>query len=202
MPDCMLRTENPVLLLLTTELYTQPTVKSAELAAASFFSSAEVSLELFLDKEKVPLERAFQAVCEALLEECTFRVAKVADLTGRLEDSSFGQTSTSGKVQRLDTKTHDDTRSHRPTPRKLRVSGLRGDSEDSNGVYCVDGLRCFWGRPLYTRMPENAGDTTPPRYMFYGMTHEAGEMQPDGTESKAKWVDGVWVLGSDLHQTR
>ena len=51
-------------------------------------------------------------------------------------------------------------------------------------------------------MMENAGDTTPPRYIFYGMTHEGGEMQPDGSETKAAWVDGVWVLGPTLNSER
>jgi hypothetical protein len=133
-----------------------PTPRAAEHAAAAFLASADGSLEMIIDSETLPFERAFQAVCEALQQELSFRAAKVSELEERLAEMNAVRSSVIDRALYP----AQNGGGEAETPRKLRISGLRGDAAIANGIYCVEGLRCFWGRPLYSRLPDNAGDST------------------------------------------
>ena len=77
----------------------------------------------------------------------------------------------------------------------MKVTGLRGDSANANGIYCADGLRAFWGRPLYIQQPTGGSSTHALNYLYYDMRHESAE-------SGHRWTDGTWIIGPSLNSER
>lgn len=163
------------------------TPHAAELAAREFLISGNSVLEDVMNKETLPFERAFQVVRGALQQELTLRKLKVSELE-----------------QRLDGMTEYSKRSYETTAlsRKLRFSGLRGEAAAANGTYCIEGLRLYWGRPLYARLSESGADSTAPYFLYFTKTYQPAETLADGTESPGRWSNGTWVLGPTLNSER
>jgi hypothetical protein len=148
-----------------------PTAENVCREAISFLEESATNLDQSLDAEAIPFDRALRAVRTSLDKECKFRQNKIDVLTKRL-----------GEV-------HD-------TPRKITLTGLRGDAAVANGMYCVDGLRSFWGRPLYVQMPTSAAGNHVVHYCYFDMR---GEMDSEGNHS---WTDGSWIVGPTLNSDR
>eukprot|EP01043_Picozoa_sp_COSAG02_P041813 COSAG02_NODE_3500_length_6650_cov_4.876355_3_plen_684_part_00 len=164
-----------------------PTPEAAERTAYAFLNSADGSIEGIVNKETLPFEQALQAVRDALQQELAARRSKVSELEQRLRDMRAHA---------------DQNQNSMAPPRKLRFSGLRGEAAAANGTYCAEGLRCYWGRPLYARMLDSGGDPTVPYFLFFTKTYQPGEALADGSISAGKWSDGVWVLGPTLNSER
>ena len=125
--------------------------------------------QFLLDEELVPLEGVILAVTRALEKERKARQEKIAELQRRRESIGVD------------------------TPRKIQVVGLRGDASEANGTYCADGLRCFWGRPLYVQLPEHQ-ELAELNYLYFDMVYR---QHPD--KQRWEWIDGSWQLGPTLN---
>eukprot|EP01047_Picozoa_sp_COSAG01_P020369 COSAG01_NODE_1158_length_11469_cov_101.645646_4_plen_288_part_00 len=129
-------------------------------------------LELLLSADTLPLNTAVSGVVQAIEQEIGVRKRKIGALRERRAEA-LG----------LD------------TPRKLQVSGLRGEASAANGLYIADGLRNFWGRALYVQMPASSGQhLSSLHYLYYDCRHDASAVR--------QWTDGCWVIGPDLNSER
>ena len=117
------------------------------------------------EQESISFDAALEAVYTALQGDIRVRAGKIEGLQAR-------------------------KKRHANTPRKIAVAGLRGDSAEANGDYIADGLRSFWGKPLYVQQ-RPAGSHSPPFFLFFAMNRVGGE-----------WVDGMWVLAPTLNSER
>jgi hypothetical protein len=144
-----------------------PNVENVQREARFFLE--ESNDEQHLDREAISFERALRAARVSLEKEGKFRQNKIDVLARRLEQIG-------------------------DTPRKLQVSGLRGDAAIANGVYCADGLRQFWGRPLYQQIVSGGGAATH-HYCYFDMRH-------DGSGGTHTWSDGTWIVGPTLNSDR
>ena len=144
-------------------------VKAKQFAQEQLEDGAR-KLEMLLNEETILLEDAVSAVFSALETEVEAREQKVAALIAKRDAAGVD------------------------TPRKIRVSGLRGDAAEANGIYIADGLKSFWGRPFYVQMPEHH-ELSNLHYLFYDMRH-------DSADPFDAWTDGHWIIGPSLNSER
>jgi hypothetical protein len=128
-------------------------------------------LEILLDEDTLPLDVAVDGVLETIDQEIKLRTRKIAALNARLR-TAVGD-----------------------TPRKVQISGLRGEAAVANGLYIADGLRNFWGRPLYVQVPASPSQQLSSlHYLYYDCRHDGSSLR--------QWTDGCWVIGPDLNSER
>ena len=142
-------------------------------AARSFISSSKGELEIIFDLETMPLDDAVEAVITSLEEESHIRTNKIQGLVAR-QQSLEENRKTTGRTY---------------TPRRVKVSGLQGDAAAANGIYCADGLRASWNRPVYIQEEDSAHGGFL-HYMWYDQ-----QLVPDEKTGSTKWGNGSWSIG-------
>ena len=145
----------------------------AAAAAKRYASDCHHELEGLLDDEELMLDDVIQVTLSSLREEQTFRQRKIDALLER--SKLLGE----------------------DTPRRIRVSGLRSESAEANGVYIADGLRSSFGRPLYVQ--HNLKEKHHTFRLFYDMRHVKDELN---VSMHQQWTDGQWVLGPTMNADR
>eukprot|EP01043_Picozoa_sp_COSAG02_P015134 COSAG02_NODE_637_length_19192_cov_12.648405_9_plen_621_part_00 len=140
-------------------------------AARAFVNASQGELETVLDSETLPIDSAVEAVVASLTEEVRSRDIKIQTLVTRQSELADA------------------------TPRKIKVSGLQGDVAPANGIYCADGLRACWGRPVYLQQFDAATDREP-YFLYYDQSYVK-----DSTGS-SQWADGMWVIGPSQNSDR
>jgi len=121
---------------------TKPTAQHVRTRAQAFAISRRDEIEELLSEDHIPIEAAVGAVHAAMEKEVVIRRRKIGSLQERLDALP-------------------------PTvPAGITISGLRGDASASNGTYVVSGLRCFFGRPIWTQRDGSS-------VLFFDASHNA-----------------------------
>ena len=174
-----------------------PSASEVTEAAAAFLVNNSAQ-EKRREDETIDADAAIGAVYDALEKELSFRQDHIERMTKRKADLAG-------------------------TPRKVTISGLRGDSSVANGTYYAHGIRHFWNRPLYTQ--EQTPDSLGPNYLFCkcstsislslvilgrslinlrvstdDMKHRAEEDAKEG--AAVEWDEGCWIVGPTLNSDR
>jgi hypothetical protein len=145
---------------------TKPTAQHVRTRAQAFAISRRDEIEELLSEDHVPIEAAVGAVHAAMEKEVVIRRRKIGSLQERLDALP-------------------------PTvPAGITISGLRGDASASNGTYVVSGLRCFFGRPIWTQRDGSS-------VLFFDASHNA-----ESEDASMNWADGVWALAPTLNSGR
>ena len=141
-------------------------------AARAFVTASHGELEAVLDSEALPLDTAVESLIASLTEEVRARDIRIAGLVERQSKLADA------------------------TPRKIKVSGLQGDAAAANGIYCADGLRGSWGRPVYLQQFDLTTDRQP-YFVYYDQSFVRDE-----TTGISKWSDGTWIIGPSQNSDR